>query len=133
MGRGRPKVEESIILKAIDEIANGKSIHEACKTAGMSYSSFHNYVSSPDYLDKYARAMEKRADFIFSEIIDIADNNDPNADVQRDKLRVDARKWVVSKMLPKKYGDKIQLGDDNGVMQKLDSFLGAVEKSVDKQ
>jgi hypothetical protein len=25
------------------------------------------------------------------------------------KLRVDARKWVVSKMNPKKYGDKVEI------------------------
>ena len=29
--------------------------------------------------------------------------------VQRSKLRVDTRKWYLSKILPKKYGDKINV------------------------
>lgn len=54
------------------------------------------------------------------ETIEIADNgtNDTytkedgsegvNSDVvQRSRLRVDARKWFLSKMMPKVYGDKI--------------------------
>ena len=28
--------------------------------------------------------------------------------VARNKLRVDARRWLASKMAPKKYGDKVQ-------------------------
>jgi hypothetical protein len=30
--------------------------------------------------------------------------------VQRSRLRLDARKWALSKMAPKKYGDKLELG-----------------------
>lgn len=33
--------------------------------------------------------------------------------VQRSKLRVDARKWALSKLLPKKYGDKIDVNHGN--------------------
>jgi hypothetical protein len=68
--------------------------------------------------DQYVQACEERADSIFEEIIEIADNttNDsiitdkgeiPNNEwIARSRLRVDARKWAVSKMNPKKYGDK---------------------------
>jgi hypothetical protein len=38
------------------------------------------------------------------ELIEIADGGD---DPARDRLRVDARKWLLSKALPKVYGDKI--------------------------
>ena len=31
-----------------------------------------------------------------------------NAAVQRARLQVDARKWIVSKLNPKKYSDKVQ-------------------------
>lgn len=70
--------------------------------------------------ERYARACEVRADNIFDEILEIADCEDEdiigpddgeprvNHDViQRDRLRVDARKWILAKMNPKKYGDKI--------------------------
>lgn len=32
--------------------------------------------------------------------------------VQRSRLRVDARKWIASKLKPRKYGDKLELGTD---------------------
>lgn len=50
------------------------------------------------------------------EIVEIADDgaNDIDGDkvdhenVQRSRLRVDARKWVAARLLPKRYGDRIQ-------------------------
>ena len=75
----------------------------------------------------YARARETQALHLADELLDIADDgsNDTyeksvgaegetvkltNFDVvQRSRLRVDTRKWVLSKMLPKIYGEKLDL------------------------
>jgi hypothetical protein len=77
---------------------------------------------------QYARAKELQAEYIFDQILDISDDSSEdelfvggdddsgagakrvlNSEfVQRSKLKVDARKWVLSKLLPKKYGDKIE-------------------------
>jgi hypothetical protein len=35
-----------------------------------------------------------------------------NEAIQRSKLRVDARKWVLSRMNPKKYGDRLNVDHD---------------------
>jgi hypothetical protein len=54
------------------------------------------------------------------EIVSIADGpdgEDSPVATARDRLRVDARKWVAAKLLPKKYGDRIQQevsGPDGG-------------------
>ena len=83
---------------------------------------FYRWIEEDDAKSKqYARACTERADAIFEEILDITDNNalDVTIDdeggyqvqgeiVQRSKLKVDARKWMLSKMNPKKYGDFIQ-------------------------
>tara|TARA_R110000751_G_scaffold114640_1_gene214015 strand:+ start:2431 stop:3015 length:585 start_codon:yes stop_codon:yes gene_type:complete len=40
--------------------------------------------------------------------------------IQRNRLRIDSRKWMLSKMLPKVYGDKLQTehtGQDGGPIQ----------------
>jgi DNA-directed RNA polymerase specialized sigma24 family protein len=62
---------------------------------------------------RYARACEIRADVIFEDIIDIADHTAEDHTpftganvVQRDKLKIDARKWIVAKLHPKKYADR---------------------------
>lgn len=74
------------------------------------------------FQDQYIRAREAQADTLADEIIDIADDgaNDYmgedekyNGDaVARSKLRVDARKWIASKLKPKVYGEKQLLGSD---------------------
>ena len=83
---------------------------------------------------QYARACEDRAEAILDEMIDIVDDTrydyiemdtgenasehviaqKPNYElIQRSRLRYDARKWLVSKLNPKKYGDKMQVGGDS--------------------
>lgn len=82
-----------------------------------------NWFHDDDERSKhYARAMELRALKLADEIIEIADDvtGDMRVDkdgnetvdyeaIQRSKLRVDTRKWVASKLLPKVYGDKQQI------------------------
>ena len=75
---------------------------------------------------QYARACEDRHDILFDEIIEIADENDADVyivggearidgnTVQRSRLKIDARKWALSKMNPKKYGDKIEATIEGG-------------------
>jgi transposase len=55
---------------------------------------------------QYARAREAQVEAMGEDLIEIADNN--TGDPQRDRLRVDARKWLMSKVAPKKYGDKVE-------------------------
>lgn len=82
---------------------------------------------STHHSDVYARTREARADKLFEDLIKIADYgvNDTYTDeegntrtdhdvIARSRLRVDTRKWVISKMVPKKYGDKLELSGDAG-------------------
>lgn len=79
----------------------------------------------PAFRDQYARAREAQADYWAEEIVDIADDgtNDyvekersdgstyeavDQEHINRSRLRVDTRKWLMARMAPKKYGDKIQ-------------------------
>jgi hypothetical protein len=76
---------------------------------------------------RYARATELRSDCMFEDIINIADENHKdvttNAEgivridsdvIARARLRVDARKWYLSKLNPKKYGDKVETTIEGG-------------------
>lgn len=75
------------------------------------------------FQQQYARAKEEAADSLADEIVDIADERDGKAimadgeevsvvfdstAVARNRLRVDARKWIAAKLKPKKYGDRTQ-------------------------
>jgi hypothetical protein len=57
--------------------------------------------------DQYTRARELGLEKMADDIIAISDND--MGDPQRDRLKVDSRKWLLSKMMPKKYGDKLDV------------------------
>src|SRR4051794_16693229 len=76
------------------------------------------------------RARAAQADHFADEIIAIADDTSGDwierdgelmvnhEHIQRSRLRVDARKWLMARMAPKKYGDKVVLaGDAENPMQ----------------
>lgn len=102
------------------------SLRNALKLKGMpDKNQFYKWINdNEEFREQYARACNDRADSIFEEMLEIADDgrNDfmtkslgdgvdveaLNAEhIQRSRLRIDARKWMLSKMNPKKYGDKI--------------------------
>lgn len=58
------------------------------------------------FRDQYTRASEDRAAALAEDILEIADEGNEE-DVQRAKLRIDTRKWLMSKMAPKRYSDKV--------------------------
>jgi len=69
---------------------------------------------------RYRAAMELRADALADEIAAIADEPipehlrgaDASAFVQRQRMRVDAKKWLACKLFPKRWGDRVELGVD---------------------
>lgn len=109
------------------EIASGRSLRSICKGENMPDQTtvFRWLAANESCRQQYARARETQADAMLEEIIEISDDgsNDTYLDeegrqrieqdvVARSRLRVDARKWAMSKMAPKKYGDKLELGGD---------------------
>lgn len=92
-----------------DRISNGESLRAICSDAGMPAAStvFLWLDEDATFSEHYARAREAQADALFDEILSIADEE--KEDVQRSRLRVDARKWMAGKLKPKKYGDKLEL------------------------
>jgi hypothetical protein len=47
--------------------------------------------------------------------------------VQRSRVRIDARKWIVSKLLPKKYGESIDLNHGIKPEDPLAKLIQAVQ------
>jgi hypothetical protein len=75
----------------------------------------------PAFAQQYARARQQQAELVAGETIEIADdssrdyvtrNGEPIVDqdhVQRCRLRIDTRKWMASKLLPRVYGERRQV------------------------
>lgn len=127
--KGRPTTysqETADIL--CEHIAMGYSLRKVCEQDGMPVMStiFKWIREHEDFSKQYARATEERTEAMAEDILDIADNGtndvklveDKNGNerevvdndvIQRSRLRVDTRKWLMAKMKPKKYGDKIDM------------------------
>lgn len=97
-------------------IAGGKSLRKVCEPKDMpSPALVCKWLADEGnaaFREQYARAREAQADVFFDEVVDIADTE---ADTNKARVRIDARKWAAGKLRPKKYGEKLTLdGDGNG-------------------
>lgn len=121
------KFTEELFQSICDEIAHSSlGLVNICKKHKVSAVSFYDWVAKDeDRLNRYVRAREMQADFLADEILEISDDSSKDTTelevrgeaiqvenrewTNRSRLRVDARKWVASKLKPKKYGDKLDL------------------------
>lgn len=91
-------------------LADGESLRKVCERPGMPAKAtvFRWLAQHQEFRDQYAKATETRADAIFEEMFDIADDaTEESAAVAKARLRIDTRKWALARMNPKKYGDKV--------------------------
>lgn len=126
---GRPsKYSNSLAKEICRAIATStQSLKKICQSNGFPctdtiYAWCFDY---PEFSVMYDQAKRLQAARLAEEVIEIADDdsNDllqnekgfsPNgAKVQRDRLKVDARKWIACKLLPKVYGEKPKEEESN--------------------
>jgi hypothetical protein len=96
---------QNVFDRICDRMAEGESLRTICKSADMpNKRSVMRWLENNEALQaQYSEAQRLRAECYFDEIIDIADSR---SDPQKTRVQIDARKWVLARMNPKKYGDK---------------------------
>ena len=117
---GRPsKFTKEVVDTICNRLANGESLVKICKDDDMpARETVHVWLDdnkNEEFSNRYARARQRQADFMANEILEIVDAK--GEDPSDKRVRMDARKWLASKMAPKVYGDKIQnehTGADGG-------------------
>lgn len=125
MGRPSDYTPELTAL-ICSRIADGESVRSICRDEAMpDKATLYRWLQAHEaFRDLYARAKEDSADALADDILEISDDarNDWMArhgeddagwqangeHIQRSRLRVDSRKWIASKLKPKKYGEKIE-------------------------
>ena len=107
--------------KVLEGMHGGLSCFKACQAAGVPHSTFIGWVNVDQELaDRYTRAREELIERMAQEVLELSDVDvglQPDgkrdwAAVQKHKLQVDTRKWLLSKLAPKKFGDKLELSGD---------------------
>ena len=119
-GVGRPTLYTKKLGEYIcEELKKGRSLNSICSENGMpdesrvrDWAADPEHAISPNYVQARMLGYARMAD----ELERIADGTDvpatheterPERTTDRDRLRVDTRKWLLSKCLPKIYGDKL--------------------------
>ncbi len=114
---GRPSTYTEELGNLIcDKLTEGISLRKLCMSEEFPAASTV-YVwldKNPDFADKYTRAREAATEDMLEEILEIADH--PTLDAQEKRVRIDARKWAMGKLKPKKYGDRqiVDVGNKEG-------------------
>jgi hypothetical protein len=126
---GRPSIYTDAVAEEIcSRLAAGESLNKICKDSHLPTETCVRHWALDDregFYSKYARAREIQALRWAEEIIEISDDSSGDVEFDKDgkphfsnefaarsKLRVDTRKWILSKVLPKVYGDRTVLAGD---------------------
>lgn len=113
MGRPPMPFDPEVAATICERIAMGMSlraIHREDDSLPSMFTTLKWLAEYPDFARQYARAREAQADALVDEMLDIAD--DKTLDAQDRRVRLDTRKWLAGKMRPKKYGEKVLIGED---------------------
>lgn len=116
------RYSDDIFYSILDQVADGKSLKWVCSQRGMpDKASFYRWLDKDLLLcDKYARAKEDSSDALADDIQDISDKVlNKEYDAQNARVAIDAKKWIASKLKPKKYGDKLDMTSDGEKLEGL--------------
>lgn len=108
------------------QISCGEYLNAVCKRMGIKQHNFFFWLSHDKRLTKaqrdeirtiYYQAVEDRVLQYVEEVVGEADKATGKDNAMAAKVRSDARKWILSRLLAHKYGDKVKLegGDQNGL------------------
>lgn len=128
------RIEDEILSLILDK---NYSLNKAAKEVGISASTFHVWCSKNAKLkERYELASNARIEALFDEILEISDNTEIGITekttqngvettrgdmIAHRRLKIDARKWFLSKVAPKRFGDKVEID------QKIDGNINVKE------
>lgn len=120
---------EQIFERVIEDVYRGRSLQSLIEDDHrvVSYEDFLRWVKrDPVRHERFKEAQEMRTEFLAGEILEIADGVDSidpisNDTVNRDKLRIDTRKWLMGAHNKKRYGEtkQIELGGTISITEAL--------------
>lgn len=149
---GQTKYTEDLANEILGRMAGGETVNQICrdlevKGTKIAPSTVRLWVldNREGFAERYARARDMMLDYWAEDTIDIADDgrNDwaerQNSDgstytvvdhehISRSKVRIDTRKWILSKLKPERYGDKVEIDTpaDGGIAQAAAVTMGAL-------
>lgn len=135
MARPTIDISKETLNDIFDDLATSNvSFAKICENHDVCFVTLWRHMSKDeDLCNRYARSKEMQMDYLSEDILVIADDADADKIlydntvtgkkecyvdhevVQRSRLRVDTRKWLMSKLKSKKYGDKLDVAHTGGI------------------
>jgi hypothetical protein len=124
----------------IEAVSAGVAVRNALAERQVSGRQFYGHLNADNKAaERYARAKADSLEAMADEMLGIADevsgdtyeSDDGRVQiapdvVQRARLRIDTRKWLLSKLAPKKYGDKLDIDANVGLTVIVPAALGDI-------
>lgn len=149
--RGRPCLyTPDVAAEILRRLTEGESLRAICKDAHLPAESTVRAWAVEDlngFAAHYARARDIGLDAMADELLEISDDGSNDwmerngADSEgwsvngealgRSRLRVDTRKWLLSKMAPKKYGDRVALDHGGSINLTHEQWLASLDGAGD--
>ena len=116
-----PEQVDVLFETIVSLISEGMSLTKALKVTNVSNGQLHQWAKDEDKHRALTLAHQARSSILFDEMLLIADDDSKDimadgkvnhAAVQRARLQVDSRKWALSKMNPKRFGDQLDITSD---------------------
>jgi hypothetical protein len=133
VGSGRPSLYTAELAERIlEQLMEGRLLINICDQPGMPSAATIRQWALEDregFADRYDRARELGFHAMSEQLVAIADDGrsdwvlyrqpDGTAEVafdhehvKRSRLRIDARRWILTKMLPRRFGDRPEVKPD---------------------
>lgn len=131
---------ENMFENFIEQVYRGRSLRSLVEDDHrvVSYEDFLRWIKrDPSRSERFKEAQEMRTEFLAGEILEIADGIDsidaasPDT-VNRDKLRIDTRKWLMSAHNRKRYGESKQI-EMNGTISINDALQQAQARVIEAE
>ncbi len=126
----------------LDQIANGRTLTSIVAEPDMpSYAWCTLQLrNNPQLKERYAEAVDSRVEFMAQQFIDLADSPIPegldgtaqSAWVQQLKLKLWARTWIMSKLKPRKYGERLDVSVTNTHISITEALKQAETRLIDQ-
>lgn len=126
--RGRKKGSGSRYSRALADricthIRCGDSLRKAAQKEGVPHPTVLKWVEGGgEFRDQYARACEERLNALEDKLLDLCERGHEvsvcegsgGVMLQAVKLEVDTLKWMLAKLMPKKYGERASVAVEGG-------------------
>jgi hypothetical protein len=127
-------ISEEQFNKICDEVEHtAKGVYKVCREMRLDTTLFYKFISAAKnqgndqpYL-KYAHAKEAQCDNMADQLEELADNAE---DYNKARLQVDVRKFYLSKIKPKRYGDHQQIEIISSVNSFVESTIKIIKQYV---